>query len=146
VEVIICFFQFCTYEFHCGRFIGNFTTPSKPHNIGTHLKGIETSFQMVRLLLKSFHLWMSYITFCNFLKISPVLKWLMTCDQIQPIAIMRLKAQSDHNSYSFLPHRHLCQYSMSFVLHSSGYPIECTHLLPMIVNVSNEIDAVQKLY
>jgi hypothetical protein len=29
--------------------IGNFTTPLKPHNIGTHLKGIGTSFQVVLL-------------------------------------------------------------------------------------------------
>jgi hypothetical protein len=53
--------------------IGNFTTLLKPHNIGTHLKGIEISFQMVILFLKSFHFWVSYITFCNFLKIPPVL-------------------------------------------------------------------------
>jgi hypothetical protein len=46
--------------------IGNFTTLLKPHNIGTHLKGIETSFQVVSLFLKSFHIWVSYITFCNF--------------------------------------------------------------------------------
>jgi hypothetical protein len=43
-------------------------TPLKPHNIGTHLKGIETSFQVVTLFLKSFHFWVSYITFWNFLK------------------------------------------------------------------------------
>jgi hypothetical protein len=42
--------------------IGNFTTLLKPHNIGTHLKGIETSFQVVPLFLKSFHFWVSYIT------------------------------------------------------------------------------------
>jgi hypothetical protein len=30
--------------------IGNFTTLSKPHNIGTHLKVIETSFQLIRPL------------------------------------------------------------------------------------------------
>jgi hypothetical protein len=29
--------------------IGNFTTLLKPYNIGTHLKGIETSFQVVPL-------------------------------------------------------------------------------------------------
>jgi hypothetical protein len=50
--------------------IGNFTTPFKSHNIGTHLKGIETSFQVLLLFLKSFHFWVSYITFCNFLKIT----------------------------------------------------------------------------
>jgi hypothetical protein len=33
--------------------IGYFTTLLKPHNIGTHLKGIETSFQVVPLFLKS---------------------------------------------------------------------------------------------
>jgi hypothetical protein len=56
--------------------IGNFTTPLKPHNIGTHLKGIETSFQVVPFL-KSFHLRVSYITFWNFLKIPSVYKGLM---------------------------------------------------------------------
>jgi hypothetical protein len=35
----------------------------KTHNIGTHLKGIETSFQVVPLFFKSFHFWASYITF-----------------------------------------------------------------------------------
>jgi hypothetical protein len=43
--------------------IGNFTTLSKPHNIGTHLKGIETSFQVVPLFFKSFHVCVSHITF-----------------------------------------------------------------------------------
>jgi hypothetical protein len=43
--------------------IGNFTNLLKPHNIGTHLKGIETSFQVVPLFLKSFHFWASCITF-----------------------------------------------------------------------------------
>jgi hypothetical protein len=38
--------------------IGNFTTLLKP-NIGTHLKGIETNFQLVPLFLKSFHFWVS---------------------------------------------------------------------------------------
>jgi hypothetical protein len=46
--------------------IGNFMTLLKPHNIGTHLKGIETSFQVVPLFLKSFHFWVSY----HFLKFS----------------------------------------------------------------------------
>jgi hypothetical protein len=41
--------------------IVNFTTLLKPHNIGTHLKGIDTSFQVVPLFLKSFHFWASYI-------------------------------------------------------------------------------------
>jgi hypothetical protein len=50
--------------------IGNFTTLLKPHNIGAHLKGIETSFQLVPLFLKSFHFWVSYITVWNFRKIS----------------------------------------------------------------------------
>jgi hypothetical protein len=43
--------------------IGKFTTPLKPHNIGTHLEGIETGFQVVPLFWKSFHFWVSYITF-----------------------------------------------------------------------------------
>jgi hypothetical protein len=46
----------------------------KPHNIGTHLKCIETSFQVVSLFLKSIHFWVSYITFWNFLKIPSVSK------------------------------------------------------------------------
>jgi hypothetical protein len=49
--------------------IGNFTTLLEPHNIGTHLKGIATSFQVVPLFLISFHVWVSYVTFFNFLKI-----------------------------------------------------------------------------
>jgi hypothetical protein len=56
--------------------IGNFTTPLKSHNIGTPLKGMETSFQMLPLYLKYFHFWASYITFCNFLKIPSVFKGL----------------------------------------------------------------------
>jgi hypothetical protein len=43
----------------------------KPHNIGTHLKGIETSFQVVALFLKSFLFWMSYIIFWNFWNFAP---------------------------------------------------------------------------
>jgi hypothetical protein len=46
----------------------------KPHNIGIHLKGIETSSQVVPLFLKSFHFWVSYMTFWNFLKIPSVFK------------------------------------------------------------------------
>jgi hypothetical protein len=42
--------------------IGNFTALLKPHNIGTHLKGTETSFQVVPLFCKYFHFWVSYIT------------------------------------------------------------------------------------
>jgi hypothetical protein len=57
--------------------IGNFMTLLKPHNIGTHLKGIETSFQVVPLFFKSFYFWVSYITFCNVLKIHSVLKGLI---------------------------------------------------------------------
>jgi hypothetical protein len=49
--------------------LGNFTTLLKHHNIGTHLKGIETSFQVVPLFFKSFNFWVSCITFWNFLKI-----------------------------------------------------------------------------
>jgi hypothetical protein len=56
--------------------IGNFMTLLKPYNIGTHLKGIETSFQMVPLFLKCFHFWVSYATFLNFLKIPSVFKGL----------------------------------------------------------------------
>jgi hypothetical protein len=52
--------------------ICNFTTLLKPYNIGTHLKGIETSFQVVPLFFKSFHVWVSYITFWNYLEISSV--------------------------------------------------------------------------
>jgi hypothetical protein len=48
----------------------------KPHNIGTHLKGIETSFQVVTLFLKSSHFWVSCITFGNFLKTPPVFRGL----------------------------------------------------------------------
>jgi hypothetical protein len=54
--------------------IGNLTTLLKPHNIGTHLKVIETSFQVVPLFLKSFHFWVNSITFWNFLKIPSVFK------------------------------------------------------------------------
>jgi hypothetical protein len=48
----------------------------KPNNIGTHLKGIETSFQVVLLFLKSFHFWVNYITFWNFLKMHSALNGL----------------------------------------------------------------------
>jgi hypothetical protein len=54
------------------KHIDNVMTLLKPHNIGTHLKGIDTSFQVAPLLLKSFHFWVSYITFWNFLKIPSV--------------------------------------------------------------------------
>jgi hypothetical protein len=54
--------------------IGNLTTLLKPHNIGTHLKGIETSFQVVSFFLKSFHFWVSYVSFWKFLKIPPVFR------------------------------------------------------------------------
>jgi hypothetical protein len=59
------------------KYIGDFTTLLKPHNIGTHLKGIETSFQVVALFLKSFHFWASYITFFYFLKIPSVFEGLI---------------------------------------------------------------------
>jgi hypothetical protein len=39
---------------------------ARPHDIGTHLKGIVTSFQVVLLFLKSFHFWEFY----HFLKCS----------------------------------------------------------------------------
>jgi hypothetical protein len=35
--------------------IGNFMTLLRPHNIGTHLKGIETSIQVVPLFFKYFY-------------------------------------------------------------------------------------------
>jgi hypothetical protein len=50
------------------KYIGNFTTLLKPHNNGTHLKGIKTSFQVVPLLFISFHFWASYITFSKYLQ------------------------------------------------------------------------------
>jgi hypothetical protein len=50
------------------KHIDNFTTVLKPHNIGTHLKGIETSVQVVPLFLKSFHVWVNYILFDIFSK------------------------------------------------------------------------------
>jgi hypothetical protein len=53
--------------------IGHFTTLLNPHNIGTHLKGIDTSFQVV---YQSFHFWVSHITFGNFLKIPSIFKGL----------------------------------------------------------------------
>jgi hypothetical protein len=49
----------------------------KPHNIG-HLKGIETSFQVVPLFFKYFQFCASYITFWNFLKIPSVFKGLIS--------------------------------------------------------------------
>jgi hypothetical protein len=62
---------FC-HENQNAKNIGNFTTLLKPHNIGTHWKGIETSFQAVLLFLIFFLFWVSYITFCNFLKMPSV--------------------------------------------------------------------------
>jgi hypothetical protein len=47
--------------------IVNFTTRLTPHNIGTHLKGIETSFQVVSLFLKSFHFWGELYHFLKFM-------------------------------------------------------------------------------
>jgi hypothetical protein len=41
----------------------------KPHNIySTHLKGIETSFQVVPLFQKSFHFWLSFEIFSKYLQ------------------------------------------------------------------------------
>jgi hypothetical protein len=57
VEVYFC------HQNQNAKNIGNFTTLLKPHNIGTNLKGIETSFQVIPLFLKSSHFWLSYITF-----------------------------------------------------------------------------------
>jgi hypothetical protein len=34
-----------------------------PHNIGTYLKGIETSFQVVPLFVKSFHFGVSIVLY-----------------------------------------------------------------------------------
>jgi hypothetical protein len=48
----------------------------KPHNMGTQLEGIETSFHVIPLFLKSFHLWVSYVTFLNVLKIPSVFQGL----------------------------------------------------------------------
>jgi hypothetical protein len=45
---------FC-HQNHNAKNIGNFWIPLKLHNIGTHLKGIETSFLVVPLFFKSFH-------------------------------------------------------------------------------------------
>jgi hypothetical protein len=41
------------------KHIGNFTTLLKPQNIGTHLKGIETSFPVVPLSLQ---FWGTYLS------------------------------------------------------------------------------------
>jgi hypothetical protein len=68
---------FC-YQNQNAKNIGNFMTLLKPHNIGTHLKGIKTCFQVVPLFLKSFHFGASYVTFWNFLKIPSVFKGLIT--------------------------------------------------------------------
>jgi hypothetical protein len=46
--------------------IGNFTNLLKPCNIGNHLKGIETSFQVVPLVLKLVHFWVSLYHFLKF--------------------------------------------------------------------------------
>jgi hypothetical protein len=46
----------------------------KPYNIGTCWKGLQISFHVVPFFSKSFHFWVSFITFCNFLKTPSVLK------------------------------------------------------------------------
>jgi hypothetical protein len=69
-EVYIC------HQNQNAKYIGNFATLLKPHNIGTHLNGIETSFQVVPLFLKSIKFWVSYFTFWNFLKIPSLFKGL----------------------------------------------------------------------
>jgi hypothetical protein len=56
-----------------------FVTRMQKH-ITALLKGIDTSFQVVPLLFKSFHFWVSYITFWNFLKIPSVFKGTMKDD------------------------------------------------------------------
>jgi hypothetical protein len=48
----------------------------KPYNIGTCWKGLWISFHVIPLFSKSFHFWVSFITFCNFLKIPSILKGL----------------------------------------------------------------------
>jgi hypothetical protein len=48
--------------------IGNFTTLLKLHKIGTHLKGIEPSFQVVPLFFKSFYVLLGELY--HFLKFS----------------------------------------------------------------------------
>jgi hypothetical protein len=45
----------------------------KPNNIGSCWKGLRINFHVVPLSSKSFYFWMSFITFCNFLKIPSVL-------------------------------------------------------------------------
>jgi hypothetical protein len=71
-ETVKCNPVYFCHQNQNAKNIGNFATLLKPHNIGTHLKGIETSFQVVPLFLKSFHFWVSYITFWNLLKIPSV--------------------------------------------------------------------------
>jgi hypothetical protein len=51
-----------------GKNIGNLTTLLKPRNIGIHLKGIETSFQVVPLFFKSYHFRLSCIIFSKYLR------------------------------------------------------------------------------
>jgi hypothetical protein len=64
-------FNFVT-QIRMPKNIGNFTPLLKPNNIGTHLKSMEISFQVVHV-----HLFLISITFFNFLKIPSVFKGLM---------------------------------------------------------------------
>jgi hypothetical protein len=41
----------------------------KPYNIGSCWKGLQLSFHVVPSCSTSFHFWVSFITFCNCLKI-----------------------------------------------------------------------------
>jgi hypothetical protein len=56
----------------------NFVALLKPYDIGARLNGVETGFQVVPLFLKLFHFWVSFITFCNILKIPSVFNRLIT--------------------------------------------------------------------
>jgi hypothetical protein len=51
--------------------IGNLMITLKPHNIGTHLKGIETSFQVVTIIFEILPLLGELY---HFLKITSVLR------------------------------------------------------------------------
>jgi hypothetical protein len=71
--------------------IGKFTTLLKPHNIGTHLKGIETSFQVVPLFLKSFLFWASYIyNFLIFSLFEIFSKYLRSLNGVNNVKIIKL--------------------------------------------------------
>jgi hypothetical protein len=53
-------------------------------NIGSCLKGLRISFHVLPLFSKSFHFWVSFITFCNFLEMGlPSLKGLKQYEGIK---------------------------------------------------------------